>query len=165
MNLLTLFIVLNIINVILQTARSITTIKCGKVMASIVSALAYGLYTIVIVYTNCDLNLWAKVAVVAGANLVGVYVIKLIEEAMQKDKVWKIEVSLKKNSKAPVQICFEQMLVNGGISHNCFDLKDYIIFNCYCKTQKESSVVGEAIKFVNSKGGEAKYFATESKIL
>ena len=165
MNLLTLFIILNIINVILQTARSITTIKCGKVMASVVSALAYGLYTIVIVYTNCDLNLWAKVAVVAGANLVGVYVIKLIEEAMQKDKVWKIEVSLKKNSETNVCVCFEQLLYDGGISHNFINVKDYTIFNCYCKTQKESLVVKEAIKFVNRKGGEAKYFATESKIL
>ena len=163
MNLLTLFIILNIVNVILQTARSITTIKCGKVVASVVSALAYGLYTIVIVYTNCDLNLWAKVAVVAGSNLVGVYVIKLIEEAMQKDKVWKIEVSLKKNSKA--HVCFEQKLYEGGISHNFINVKDYTIFNCYCKTQKESLVVKEAIKFVNKNGGEAKYFATESKIL
>ena len=163
MQLLTLFIVLNIVNVILQTARSITTIKCGKTIAALVNALAYGLYTIVIVYTNCDLNLWAKVAVVAGANLIGVYVIKSIEEKLKKDRLWKIEVSLKKNSKDTAN--FSDKLFEGAISYNFINVKDYTIFNCYCKSQKESQIVKEAIKFVNENGGNAKYFATESKIL
>ena len=78
--LLWLFIVLNVLNVIIQTVKSIATIKCGKWSAAIVNAIAYGLYTIVVVYTVCDLNLWLKVAVVAIANLVGVYVVKLFEE-------------------------------------------------------------------------------------
>ena len=163
MQLLTLFIVLNIVNVILQTARSITTIKCGKTIAALVNALAYGLYTIVIVYTNCDLNLWAKVAVVAGANLIGVYVIKSIEEKLKKDRLWKIEVSLKKNSNDTAN--FSDKLFEGAISYNFINVKDYTIFNCYCKSQKESQIVKEAIKFVNENGGNAKYFATESKIL
>ena len=51
MNLLILFIVLNIANVILQTAKSICTVKCGKLVAAIANAIAYGLYTVVIVYT------------------------------------------------------------------------------------------------------------------
>lgn len=163
MQLLTLFIVLNIVNVILQTARSITTIKCGKTVAALVNALAYGLYTIVIVYTNCDLNLWAKVAVVAGANLIGVYVIKSIEEKLKKDRLWKIEVSLKKNSKDMVN--FSDKLFEGAISYNFINVKDYTIFNCYCKSQKESQIVKEAIKFVNENGGNAKYFVSESKVL
>ena len=62
--LLWLFIVLNVLNVVIQTVKSIATIKCGKWMASVVNAVAYGLYTIVVVYTVCDLNLWLKVGVV-----------------------------------------------------------------------------------------------------
>ena len=45
MNLLLVFIILNIINVVLQTVKSLATVKCGKGVAAIVNALAYGLYT------------------------------------------------------------------------------------------------------------------------
>ena len=41
MNILVIFIVLNVLNVIIQTVKSICTIKCGKLMASFVNALAY----------------------------------------------------------------------------------------------------------------------------
>ena len=37
MKLLIIFILLNIVNVIIQTVKSLATIKCGKTMASIVN--------------------------------------------------------------------------------------------------------------------------------
>ena len=40
MNLLTTFILLNIANVIIQTVKSIATIKCGKTAAAVVNAVA-----------------------------------------------------------------------------------------------------------------------------
>lgn len=83
------FVILNIVNVIIQTVKSLATVKCGKTIASIVNAVAYGLYTVVVVYTVCDLPLWLKVVVVGLANLVGVFVVKLVEEKSRKDKLWK----------------------------------------------------------------------------
>ena len=80
MELLILFIVMNIVNVVLQTVKSIATIKCGKLMAGLINAVAYGLYTYIVVLTMCDLPLLAKCLIVALANFVGVYVVKLIEE-------------------------------------------------------------------------------------
>ena len=50
MSLLTTFILLNILNVIIQTVKSLATVKCGKTVAALVNAVAYGLYTIVVVY-------------------------------------------------------------------------------------------------------------------
>ena len=78
--LLIVFIVLNIVNVVIQTVKSLATVKCGKTVAAIVNAVAYGLYTVVVVYTVCDLPLWLKVVVVGVANLIGVYVVKYFEE-------------------------------------------------------------------------------------
>ena len=72
MNLLITFILLNIANVIIQTIKSIATIKCGKGIAAIVNAVAFGLYTIVTVYMLCELPLWWKAGIVAACNLVGV---------------------------------------------------------------------------------------------
>ena len=45
MEMLIIFIVLTILNVVIQTIKSIATIKCGKWAAALVNAVAYGLYT------------------------------------------------------------------------------------------------------------------------
>ena len=92
--LLLVFIALNIANVIIQTVKSLATVKCGKGVASLVNAVAYGLYTVVVVYTVCDLPLWLKVVVVSLCNLVGVFVVKWGEEKARKDKLWKVEATI-----------------------------------------------------------------------
>ena len=92
--LLLTFIILNIVNVILQTVKSLCTVKCGKVVASVVNAVAYGLYTVVIIYTVCDLPLVTKALVVALCNLIGVFVVKLIEEKSRKDKLWLVKITI-----------------------------------------------------------------------
>ena len=75
MKLLILFVVMNIVNVVLQTIKSIATVKCGKWGAAIVNAVAYGLYTFVIYYTTADgMSLWAKAGITAVANFFGVYI-------------------------------------------------------------------------------------------
>lgn len=157
MNLLIIFIILNIVNVILQTARSLATVKCGKVVAALVSAVAYGLYTIVIVYTVCDIPLYLKVIVVAVCNLIGVYIVKYFEEKAKRDKLWKVELTVKD--------CYTDTLIasldNWGIPYNyILGIGKWTLFNVYCATQDESKFV----KVLADKS-KAKYFVTESKIL
>ena len=84
--LLVIFIVLNIFNVIIQTVKSIATIKCKKLPAALINAVAYGLYTVVTVYMMCELPLGWKAGIVAACNLIGVYIVKDIEERKRKDK-------------------------------------------------------------------------------
>ena len=92
--LLILFIVFNILNVIIQTIKSIATIKCGKAVAAIINAVAYGLYTYIVVLTMCDLPLLWKCFIVAGCNFVGVFTVKWFEEKARKDKLWKVELTI-----------------------------------------------------------------------
>lgn len=155
--LLWLFIVLNVLNVIIQTVKSIATIKCGKWSAAVINAIAYGLYTIVVVYTVCDLNLWLKVAVVAVANLVGVYVVKLFEEKARKDKLWKVEATIIANLTNELH----KALKKANIAHNYIEgVGGYSIFNIYCPSQEISLEVRMALEKVG-----AKYFVSESKTL
>ena len=139
MKLFTTFVVLNILNVVVQTVKSLVTNKCGKEIASLVNAVAYGLYQIILVYSVCDLPLWSKVVVVALANLVGVYVVKLGEEKIQKDKLWKIEATLKSEGLYPEQDDCVIALRQAGIPMNYIDISKYLIINCYCATQAESA--------------------------
>ena len=156
-NLLIIFVVLNVVNVIIQTVKSIATIKCGKTVAAIVNAVAYGLYTIVLVYTVCELNLWLKAGVVAIANLIGVYVVKAFEEKSRKDKLWKVEATVKSNH------CYDlhRALTNARISHNYIEnVGNDVIFNIFCENQKQSLAVKSILKMFN-----AKFFVSESKFL
>ena len=159
-NLFWIFVVLNVVNVIIQTVKSIATIKCGRVSAAVINAIAYGLYTIVVVYTVCELPLWLKATVVAVANLVGVYIVKLLEEKKRKDKLWKVEATLRSQNIEPqYDDCIIELKEN-DISFNYIDADKYIIVNCYCATQKESTQV----KTILDKY-QAKYFVSESKTL
>lgn len=154
--LLWVFIGLNVANVIIQTIKSIATIKCKPMSAAVINAVAYGLYTVVLVYMVCDLPLWAKVVVVGGANLVGVYLVKIFEEKGRKDKLWAIRFTVKDNEREEVIYKLKEK----EISHYYHIVGNHTVFETFCNSQKETLKVKE---IVNQYG--AKYFVTESKIL
>ena len=155
--LLIVFTVLNIVNVIIQTVKSIATVKCGKMMAALVNAVAYGLYTIVLIYMTADLPLMMKAGIVALCNLIGVYVVKWGEEKARKDKLWEVRASVPEHLTADVH----RILDDGDISHNYIEnVGKYSIFNIYCPTQLESLQVREILE-----SGDIKYFVSESKTL
>lgn len=157
-NLLLIFVALNIVNVVMQTLKTLFTVKGNKYTAALVNAVTFGLYTVVIVYTVCELPLWEKVAIVAICNFIGVFVVKAIEEKLQKDKLWKIE--------ATVQVTDFAKILNdcklGNISYNFTSVKNnekkYYVFNFYCNTQKQSETVANWLKKLN-----CKYFVSEHK--
>ena len=157
MKLLVLFVIMNIINVVIQTIKSIATIKCGKTAAAIVNAVAYGLYTYIVVLTMCDLPLLAKCLIVAGANFVGVYVVKFFEERARKDKLWKVEATVLRGWTEDLH----KDLVSVNIPHNYLEnVGKYTLFNVFCNTQADSV---KAKEILNRFG--AKYFVSESKTL
>ena len=154
--LLLVFVALNIANVIIQTVKSLATVKCGKGVASLVNAVAYGLYTVVVVYTVCDLPLWLKVVVVGACNLVGVFAVKWGEEKARKDKLWKVEATVKPCEFEAIKTYCEV----ADLPFSYIDINKYILFNFYCATQKESAIVRDLLDKHN-----AKYFVAESKSL
>ena len=160
MKLLVLFVVMNIVNVVLQTIKSLATVKCGKWGAAIVNAVAYGLYTYIVVLTMCDLPLLAKCLIVAGANFVGVYVVKYFEEKARKDKLWKVECTVPAYWHNRIIETMNKDLPN--IPYNYIDIGKYYIFNFYCESQTQSS----ALKgYFNVCDFPVKYFVSESKTL
>lgn len=150
------FIILNIVNVVIQTIKSIATIKSGKLMASVVNAVAYGLYTVVVIFMNIEgLGILWKAVIIGLANLVGVYVVKYFEEKARKDRLWKVELTI------PTEYL---VAVDGGlrsVPHSYIRLSDkHTLFNFYCATQEESKKVKEIANLYG-----AKYFVAESKVL
>ena len=155
---LAVFVVLNVINVVIQTIKSIATIKCGAWAAAGINAVAYGLYTVVVVYMNADgLGLFWKAIIIGLANLLGVYVVKVVEAKNRKDKLWKVEATVLRGHTTALHCA----LVNVEISHNYLEnVGKYALFNVYCETQADSVKAKEVL----DKFG-AKYFVSESKTL
>lgn len=153
------FVILNVVNVIIQTVKSIITINGTKWSASVVNAIAYGLYTIVVVYMSAEgLGLFWKAVIIGLANLVGVYVVKLLEEKNRKDKLWKVEATI--DSYLILEL--HRILNEGGIPHSWLEIgkTDRVLLNCYCNTKRESELVKNLLNHCG-----AKYFVSESKTL
>ena len=157
MKLLVDFIILNTLNVIIQTVKSLATVKCGKGIAASINALAYGLYTVVTVYMMCELPLFTKAIIVAICNLIGVYIVKFLEEKSRKDKLWKVELTVRAEHTEKLHINLNDFTIPHRYIEN---VGNYTIFNIYCATQKESALVREIANRY-----QAKYFVTESKNL
>lgn len=157
MNTLIIFSILTIINVILSTIKSIVTIKSGKTVASLISAGYYGFYNVVLIYTVADFPLWQKVTITFLCNLIGVFIVKWLEERMRKDKLWKVELTIR----SVKTLILARQLDELSIPYNYItNVGKYSVFNIYCATQKESAFVRELAEKHN-----AKFFASESKQL
>lgn len=149
------YIIFSVLNVIIQTIKSIATIKCNKYVASVVNAIAYGLYTYIIVLTNADINLWVKIIVVALANLIGVFVVKYFEEKNRKDKMWLVKMTIP--TKYAEQA--KQSLEKADIPFTYYDLNKYYVFDTFCENQAQTTV---ATKICFACQGKA--FASENKL-
>ena len=153
-NLFITFCILNTLNVVIQTIKSLVTIRAGKLSAALINALAYGFYSVVIVYTVCDLPLMLKAVVVAIANLIGVYFVKMLEEKSRKTKLWKVELTLRTEDVEKVKILLDD------VSYSTINLGKHTLFAFYCETKQQSAKVKNICDQFNGK-----YFVSESKTL
>ena len=155
MSLFIIFVVLSIINVVLNTFKTTITVKGGKLAAALINAVTFFIYTYVIIYTSCDLPMFLKASVTAIINFVGVYAVKWFEEKARKDQLWKVEATIPAKYTEAVHFDLKD------IPHNYIEnVGKYTIFNFYCATQRDSTKVKDIINQY-----EAKYFVSETKIL
>ena len=155
MDLLIIFILLSIVNVIFSTIKSIVTIKSGPWIASIISALYYGYYNIVLIYTVADFPLWQKVAVTAGCNLVGVFIVKYGEVKARKDKLWLVKITVPANNFSAL---YEEIACK-DIPFTYYNLQKYYVLDCYCEKQEDTAFVTTLCQNYHGK-----MFASENKL-
>ena len=151
------FVALSIINVVFSTVRQLVTHGNNKLLAALLSGGYFAFYNVMVIFTVADFPLWQKCAITFFCNVVGVYVVKWGEEKARKDKLWEVRGTLTTPINC-VAVCKDLDAAN--IPYNYIDVNKYIIFNCYCATQADSSKVK---KILND--WEMKYFVSESKTL
>lgn len=141
MEILIIFTALSLANVIFSTVRSITTIKCGKLIASLISAGYFSFYNIMIIWTVADFPLWEKCAITFCCNLLGVFIVKLVEEKMKKDKLWIYQVTAKETNEnmQTLMNCFKEMGIK--IVYNEIIKDKLYSMQVFSYNQKESKMI------------------------
>lgn len=146
MNFIIFFALITLANVIIQTVKSLFTIKGGKLSAATVNAIAFGFYTYIIFFTADDsISLWQKALITAVCNFIGVFFVKFIEERLQKDRLWIFNCTAKVESTDVIKIT--ELLKSMDISLTYNQLKDDLYtLSIYSYTQSESEMIESVLK-------------------
>jgi uncharacterized protein YebE (UPF0316 family) len=155
MNAILIFIIATIVNVTLSTIRALCTIKGGKWLSATTNAVCYGFYPLIVMLTaKGTVDILINMLITAVVNFVCVWIIKLVEEKARKDKLWKVEVACPMVHSDDLH----ELLKENNIPHNYVMVGSWVMFNCYCMTQKDTQVVIDL-----STKRECKISAYESK--
>jgi hypothetical protein len=153
---LLVFIGLSIVNVVFSTIRSIVTINGSKTFASLISGGYFAFYNIMMIYTVADFPMWQKCVITFVCNVVGVFLVKWGEEKARKDKLWKVEATVKPAEAESIKRFCKAF----NLPFSYINIDKYVIFNFYCATQKESALIKDVLG-----NYDVKYFVSESKTL
>ena len=150
-----LFFILQFINVVLSTMKTVLTVKANTHVAMLINTITYTFYSgVVKLMTGQDMVV--VLAVTFLTNVIGVYIAMFILEKAKKDVLWKIEVTVPREE-------MEDILTDAraiDIPFNYVDIEKYVLLNFYSATQEMSADLKEMLKKHN-----VKYFVIESKNL
>ena len=132
-----IFTVCSLVNVILSTMKTILTVRSTKVVASVINAVTYGFYAIV-VKQLASLDLTVTVIVTIATNLIGVYLSMWIMDKMKKDCLWKISVTTKDKNLAKK---IENFDIEYTMSPIQYKKETYYSIEIFSKNQKDSSII------------------------
>ena len=150
------FTVCQLINVALNTAKTIIMHKEEKISSSVINAITYGFYAIIVVMTASALPLWITIVISALTNLFGVYGSMWLLDRFKKDSLWEITATVSEDESKHLAT----MLDLNNYSYTQLQASNKkVVFNIYSHNQKESAW----IKFYLDTGG-AKYIVHEEKV-
>ena len=154
------FTICQLINVALNTAKTIIMHKEKKISSSIINALTYGFYAIIVVMTASALPLLITIIITAITNLIGVYGSMWVLERFKKDSLWEIVATIDNSTNYNLYY-LQTTLQLYAISYNYMQTnkQDEYVFHIYSKSQKESTIIKEELNII-----QAKYIVHEERV-
>ena len=136
-----IFFVISLVNVMLSTVKSVLTVKATKGVATLINAISYGFYAVV-VKQLASLDLGATVTITILTNIIGVYISLWIVEKFKKDRLWKICLSTQHKEILEVLDVNEIPFTIGKTKSN---FETYYSIEIYSKTQEVSMKIKNLI--------------------
>ena len=152
------FFILQLVNVIVSTMRSVLTIKGSKHTAVLVNTISYTFYAGVVKLMTGQ-TLPVVLVVTAITNIIGVYLAMFILSKMQKDKLWvfnataKIDYAHFQGIAYAISSCDLPYIYNEVVKDKLYT------FQIFAYTQDDSK---KAIEILEKSG--AKYYVTENRV-
>jgi hypothetical protein len=137
-----IFFICSLINVMLSTLKTILTVKASKGVATIINAITYGFYAIV-VKQLASLDLITTVTVTIITNIIGVYVSMWLLEKTKKDCLWKISVTTKDSTLVEKLEKFSISYVMNPVQYK---KQTYYNIDVFSENQKDSSIIENILK-------------------
>lgn len=137
-----IFFICSLINVMLSTLKTILTVKASKGVATIINAITYGFYAIV-VKQLASLDLITTITVTIITNIIGVYVSMWLLERTKKDCLWKISVTTKDNTLVEKLEKFSISYVMNPVQYK---KQTYYNIDVFSENQKDSSIIENILK-------------------
>lgn len=161
-----LYFVSSLVNVMLSTVKSILTVKANKIVATLINALSYSFYTVV-VKQLADISFTTAALVTFITNVIGVYTSMYLLEKIEskffkKEKVWKISVTayskeiLDELKRQEIPFMWEQKEFVKEYHKDASGVSIPVISSVYSidivsKTKEKSAVIKEVLKKYNVK--------------
>lgn len=142
MNSMVMFGIFQLINVVLGTLRSICTIKANKHVGMILNVISFTFYAAVVKMTGTQ-EMWYVLTTTAITNCFGFYFANWIFHKSQKDKLWRISITVLNTQKGKEYIC--NRLSSYNIEYSVVTTTNGCIIDVFSYTQAESSLIKEIV--------------------
>lgn len=157
LKMIVIFSVCSIVNVMLNTIKTIIMYRNEKISSALINAITYGFYTVVVVLMAGEMALWLKMILTAATNFIGVWLSMCIMDKINKDKLWKVEITVKTDqAEFADRALFEEHIKYSPLPLN----NGWYTFHCYCENKQETAICKEI-----AKSYDGKISAYESKSL
>lgn len=139
---ITLFFVLNLINVVLGTMRSILTVKSTPFVSMVINTVSYTFYSGIVKLVSGQ-DMAVVLITTALTNIIGVYIARFILDKCRKDKLWRITATIPNSIDSGM---ITEKLKTKDIKSVVYVGEGVKLIDIYSKTQGESIVVKEILE-------------------
>lgn len=144
-----LFIILQVVNVILSTIKSIVMIRGNKWATIIANTIYFGIYTAVIKQVASIDNIWLLIGVTMAANFIGTWVGLNITEKMRKADLWTIKTVIRVERLKD----YKKALNVAGLKYISYKTTwdEYTAVDILSENRSQSKVIKEILEEFNAK--------------
>lgn len=139
---ITLFFVLNLINVVLGTMRSILTVKSTPFVSMVINTVSYTFYSGIVKLVSGQ-DMVVVLITTALTNIIGVYIARFILDKCRKDKLWRITATIPNSIDSGM---ITEKLKTKDIKSVVYVGEGVKLIDIYSKTQGESIVAKEILE-------------------